>query len=902
MDDAVKQLLDADSPAAFADWQARHPLNEDLFARLMWALNRLVLTQRDVADRTINYLLTRALQLHNKDWQARLLLARSYLLMFSGKPTLGLEMSNAAIALLESLGDEVRCFRARAVRLAMYTRLGFMKQGLAEVSALEPLVKRLNDPRTSSVLSLNAALLYLHLDRFEESVRWCRTAIDLSLRQNDADNVFNTYGNLATALIALQRIDEALASYDLAISYAQRNDIPKRAAIFLYNRAYLFFMQGRYREALETLKDTRRDLEQEDYDLGCIDLTESEILLESNLFEKAISLAESARERFLRVEASHDVAQALTLIGFAHGQLGNYEQAGALLLEAKTMFDLRLNDTRAALVDIYRARLLLESGDTAAAKQIARSACDVFDREQQIAKAAFARLLIARCLLLEQDLPGAWKTAREASSILGGATLPWLSYQWHHLAGDLYRAEGNLGAAHECYQEAVQQADNLRSNLTHEEHRLGFAHDKEQLFENLIGVSLHLPGSDGLRKAFDALEKSKSRTLADLMTRSVSVVCANALLRDGGAQATDASFIRLYESSAMTGHVASLKDIQRGLAPDTALLEYFVLDGQIGAFVLRSGSAEVRRDLGAINAITRLADLLDFQFSRFRLGSEYVQSHYQNLSAIVLDHLRDLYAALLQPLEGLLAGCRRCNIVPHGPLHRVPFHALNDGTRYVIDKFAVSYAPSAAVYGICASRTGNAAGELQASPLLVGVEDSRIPYVADEIASLRELWPQSAILQNESATCLNFSSRVATANLVHVATHADFRHDNPMFSSIRLADRWMNVAEIYDLKMNADLVVLSGCRTGLGALQSGDEIIGLARGFLYAGARCLLVSLWDVHDRSASALMRHFYKNVAAGAGFADALQSAMILTREAEPHPYYWSSFRLVGYAGQPR
>jgi CHAT domain-containing protein len=178
------------------------------------------------------------------------------------------------------------------------------------------------------------------------------------------------------------------------------------------------------------------------------------------------------------------------------------------------------------------------------------------------------------------------------------------------------------------------------------------------------------------------------------------------------------------------------------------------------------------------------------------------------------------------------------------------------------------------------------------------VEDSEIPGVVDEVSSLQELWPDAHVLQNESATYSTFRSQCETANIVHIATHADFRQDNAMFSSVRLADGWLNVADIYGLNMKADLVTLSGCGTGRGALRSGDEIIGLVRGFLYAGARCLLVSLWDVHDGSTSEMMRHFYQHVANGKGFAEALQSAMQTTREKRPHPYYWGSFRLVGYA----
>jgi tetratricopeptide (TPR) repeat protein len=893
MDEAVQQLLDADIPDSLAEWEARYPLDEELFAKVIWALNRLVQTDRAVADRTIRYLLPKAQQLGNKDWQARLLLAQSYLLIFAGKGSQGLEANNAAVALLEDIGDEVRAARARAVRLSIYTRLGMMQPALAEVSKLEPLVEGLQDARTANVFALNASLLYLHLDRFEDAVRWCRRAIDLSLQQNDADNVFNTYGNLATSLIALQRIDEALNCYELAIEYAHSNGMPKRAAVFVYNRAYLYFTQGRYREALEALTITRRDLEHEDYDLGCIDLAESEILLESNLFEKAISLAESARERFRCVEAPHDMAQALTILGFSHGQLGHYEEADALLLEARTLFETRLNHARAALVDLYRARLLFEQGDTFTARQVAEQACVVFDHEKLIANATFVRLLVARCALIESDVAGAWKAARQAQAICERTTLPWLSYQLDYLTGDLYRAEGNLAAAHDAYQEAVRHSEELRTNLTQEEHRLGFAHDKDKLFENLLHSCLNLPGPGALGEAFDALERAKSRTLTDLMTRSVSVVCAGALLRDAEEQTTNDSFLQLYESAAVSLPPASLEDVQKILEPDTALIEYFVVDGVIGAFVIRQGSVQVKRDLGRLAEIQKRADLLDFQFGRFRLGADYVRSHSDNLMEAVLEHLRALHATLFRPLEDHLAGCRRCIIVPHGPLHRVPFHALNDGNTYVIDNFSVAYAPSATVYGICAKRPRSSGRH----PLIVGVEDAQIPQVAAEMESLRNLWPQAAVLQNESATFSNFSHGAETASIVHVATHAAFSHDNPMFSSIRLADRWMNVAEIYGLTMKADLVTLSGCRTGLGALQSGDEMIGLARGFLYAGARSLLVSLWDVHDDSASKMMRHFYEKVAAGVGMSFALQSAMLATRETAPHPYYWGSFRLVGY-----
>jgi CHAT domain-containing protein len=86
--------------------------------------------------------------------------------------------------------------------------------------------------------------------------------------------------------------------------------------------------------------------------------------------------------------------------------------------------------------------------------------------------------------------------------------------------------------------------------------------------------------------------------------------------------------------------------------------------------------------------------------------------------------------------------------------------------------------------------------------------------------------------------------------------------DNPMFSAIQLGDGPVSVFDLYDLRISAELVTLSGCGTGLNALIGGDELLGLVRGWLYAGAQSVLVSLWDVHDRSTAQLMADFYERL----------------------------------------
>lgn len=122
-----------------------------------------------------------------------------------------------------------------------------------------------------------------------------------------------------------------------------------------------------------------------------------------------------------------------------------------------------------------------------------------------------------------------------------------------------------------------------------------------------------------------------------------------------------------------------------------------------------------------------------------------------------------------------------------------------------------------------------------------------------------------------------------------------------MFSGIRLGDSYLSLHDLYRLRLEADLVTLSGCATGLNVVAAGDELLGLIRGFIFAGARSLLLSLWDVHDRTAAELMKGFYRRFCGGQDKPTALQGAMQELRAQHPHPYYWAPFMLVGKAFPP-
>ena len=117
-----------------------------------------------------------------------------------------------------------------------------------------------------------------------------------------------------------------------------------------------------------------------------------------------------------------------------------------------------------------------------------------------------------------------------------------------------------------------------------------------------------------------------------------------------------------------------------------------------------------------------------------------------------------------------------------------------------------------------------------------------------------------------------------------------------MFSGIRLGDSFLTLYDLYRLKLPVELVTLSGCSTGLNVVAAGDELIGLVRGLLSAGARSLLLTLWDVNDRSTTEFMKAFYRRLSNRPDRALAVREAMIEVREHYPNPYFWAPFILVG------
>jgi CHAT domain-containing protein len=352
----------------------------------------------------------------------------------------------------------------------------------------------------------------------------------------------------------------------------------------------------------------------------------------------------------------------------------------------------------------------------------------------------------------------------------------------------------------------------------------------------------------------------------------------------------------MYASSATVGQV------QKQLGENSALVEYFIAGDELLAFVINSSGVQVYRGLASATELAPLLQRLQFQINRALRPGALAGGRGERMLADARHQLGELHELLVGPLLRAVAQSEHLVIVPHGPLHVLPFHALWDGGRYLIEAHTIRYAPSAALLVHLAKEPAAAREESQELALVLGVADSNAPQIADEAHAVADALGNSVkrLLIGEQATVEEFRNFASDADVLHLACHGRFAADTPLGSGLKLADRWLTVRDIYALKLKASLVTLSGCETGLNLVTAGDELMGLLRGFFAAGAGSMLVSLWRVDDAITREFMIDFYRSLNTNPGFrrtkAEIHAQAQRKFLARYHHPALWAPFVLEG------
>ena len=297
-----------------------------------------------------------------------------------------------------------------------------------------------------------------------------------------------------------------------------------------------------------------------------------------------------------------------------------------------------------------------------------------------------------------------------------------------------------------------------------------------------------------------------------------------------------------------------------------------------------------------------------------------------------------LFRELLFPLEKLRPGeIENLIIIPDGILYYLPFETLRSAAqkRCLVEDFNISYAPSASsllyllreesgphpqksllgvgdpVYpnrGVLATQKPQASSEIMRELYLgEGFEISPLPYSKKEISAISRYFPKEKkqiYLEKEASEDIIKKIPLQDYQVIHFACHGLLDEKVPYRSALVLSqaenskeDGFLQVREIYSLRIKADLVVLSACQTGKGSLEGNEGILGIPSIFFYSGAKSVVSSLWKISDRSTAAFMDHFYGFLSKGKDKAQALRLAKLgMIKSKFSHPFYWAAFVLTG------
>ena len=906
---------------------------DEAAARVVSVVDQLI--QRDIrkARRLADTFAEVVQRFHDPSLSAWAYRLQARTLYASGRNQLALRKYRQAELIHRNRDEMLEAARVRKAQVACLMYLGRYEQALEVAEKARSVFSRIGDRRQLAELDNNVGLIFHRLDRNLEAKQFFDLAYEEFREEGDTAALAHVEFNRANVAANLHYLDASLALYQRARELYSSAGMKLGVAQANYSIAYNHFLMGDFNTAIRLFEESQQELEAagDRKWSGLCDLDRAELFLRLNLPDRSLSSAEKAEKIFDELGMSYEAAKARFFAGVAGFAVGAESEASRNLDAAARLFAREGNDVYLALLRLVRGQRALESGDVGLALKLARIARKTFARRGLREKVCQCWLLEAGGDLARGRTAAAGSRLRALRRLAAGLDSPWLSYRAAHLRGKTAVLRGNLRAAAREFDDAIKTVEELRGRIRPDDFRYGFFSDKQEIYFDRIALSLH---QGDVRQALELLEQSKARVLADVrIARHSSRPRGKAYERwKSLVEELNWLYQRALEAETKAGrraqvvrrelaltvaqkeqeiaHAWSLAqnelelkgerwsppetaDVQKRLGDDDLLIEYFVHRGRITAFLVSRDDLQVRSLSAPAGEVSRALASFSFQLGRFQYGEELVLPRLGRLRNEADGALESLYDMLLAPLGDEIDG-RKLVIVPHDFLHELPFHALRNriSGRYVLEDRAISYLPSSSLLRELA-RPSPAGSD---GFVVFGYATGQAPQIEDETERLGRCLPSARVYCGTEATLASLRRVAPSAAYLHLAAHGIFRRDNPLFSSLRLADGWLHFHEIVDLPLQADLVTLSGCSTGVQRVVGGDELLGMTRGFLYAGVPSLVVSLWMVADRSTADLMEAFYRGLIEGADKAEALRAAALSVKSSYDHPYYWAPFFLMG------
>lgn len=843
-------------------------------------------------------------------------------------------------------------------QIGTMTLMGETRETARLARRAEGLLRRAKDLPYLAKLHMNLGSAHYHAERYRDAeIEYGKAALAFEKAGNRDATWVGLRLNQGTASTHLHKIDEARRLFLEVESHAQRLGLERLGAQARYNRSSVEALRGDFRSSLSLLESAETIFEAQgvlDMKAACL-LARAEIYLDLAMPGEGLGLARAAEEIFGAEQMRLDRMLACIAEASSLRLLHRPEEAATLLEEALSFYRIKRIRPRRAMILLHIARIHLDMGKTRGAARLAGRSLATFQRLGM--KDAAAR---ARCVLAEADLAEDRPLRAEAAllgAIRGSRSLATgTRFEIWSLSGRIARARGSRGTSLTRLRRAAELLENQRRLVPGVEFRSRLFESQVQVYRDLIAILIEAKRPDAAN-VFRIIESARGRGFRERLReggrarsqeigRGVGparpakrrepgrgtpdeIIRKRALLGSRirrlerleygeiAPESADEPDLLRKEIASLEGSITSdvrrlesrspvVPDWEGGIDPRSVaahleegetLVEYFVGGGTCLAVVVRREGLRLRILPGGSDRARELAASLRFQIDIMEATAERLAGSLDFHRRAAEADLKGLYDILLRPLEDLLPARGRLILVPHSFLHTVPFETLHDGADYIDARWEIARCPTA---DFLLGRTRRARRR-DGAVVIAGMIEGGPAFVPGEIEGVASTFrkqsrPRVRILRDPSPT--EFLDAIEEARIVHVSTHGIFREDNPAFSTLSFHEGPVFLADILERRIAADLVVLAACNSGRVFAGQGDDLSGVAHGFLAAGTRMLVAGLWRVHDEATGHWMGAFYERLV-GEGQedpVDAMRHAGRVVREKWNHPFYWGGFCVQG------
>ncbi len=728
-------------------------------------------------------------------------------------------------------------------------------------------------------------------------------------------------------------------------------------------------------EKVQNLHKMIRETPEMDWDRVYPSVLDQSADVERNLGrnEKAKTYSEEALKRIRRFSNRYMESMTLRNIAWAAFNLGQYEEANQLFEQSLQMAKELNNPELIGTMLWTTGDILLRMNKPAEAVKQLEDALGYFDKLDRWLNRRWCYLSLGESYIrLNKDVE-AKKSFESAIGVAAKAGDPAPQWRGHGGLGRIAEKEGDNHKAFEHYAKAITIIESTRSKFTDPGLKALFMKGNLRVYERMIQLLQKMRRTP---EALHYLERARARVMLDMLAEKgfsskneeenelltqervlrkrideistgqerigseTSQEIGEEMSEAQGSEKQISELERLQSEhrailekiEKLNPELASLviinplkaREIQMFLDGDTVLLEYFLgVEGRFVFVVTREKVLAVPLEADSSYLFGKIKDFRARVMENITLDRLILKTYEEPAS--------ELYQILIQPIEGEIFGKKNLVIVPYGMLHYLPFQALlSKEGKYLIDSFTISYLPSASVLKYARAKNKRNRGDLFAvgNPA-TGL--SPLPAAEVEVKEVSAIFDKKLVLTGQQATKISVQSQGPQYDMILLSTHGEMIESDPLKSNLRFTpsekdDGRLTVSEIFDMEIKANLVTLSACETALvrgetGDFPQGDDLVGLSRAFIHAGAPSVVASLWKVSDDSTVELMRAFFRNLKSMSK-SEALRKAQLdlmkssirfhvergsggITQSINyqpemsiecSHPFFWAPFILLG------